>query len=195
MSITKAKKEAVLKDLTASLGGVQAAIFTDFTGVDVAGITALRAKLRAEGARYIVAKRTLVERALPAHQAVKVEIELSKLAGFPVPDWFETLLAGSTGIAFVDAEPIAVARVLVDFRKEYNKFGIKGGLLAGEFIRGDQVTALALAPPREVLLSRVLGAMLAPHGQFVGVLAAIMRKAVGTIQAIADKKKEEETTS
>ncbi len=191
MPVTREKKETTLAELAAKVEGSQAAIFTDFRGVDVAGITALRAKLRAEGVRYVVAKRKLIERALPAHEAIKVEIELSKLAGSPVPDWFNTLLAGATGIAFTDDEPLAAARVLVDFRKEYEAFVIKGGLLGGRFIAGEKVTALAQTPPREVLLAKLLGAMKAPHASFVGVLAAVMRKFVGTLQAVADKKQEE----
>jgi len=80
---------------------------------------------------------------------------------------------------------------LVDFRKEYETFVIKGALLGGEFIGPEKVKALAQTPPREVLLARLLGAMQAPAGQLVGVLAGVLRQAVGVLAAIADKKKRE----
>jgi len=171
MPITRTKKETVLAQLQGAFNEMPAAIFTDFRGVDVAGITALRAKLRAEGSRYIVAKRTLAEKALASAPA----------------DQVEPLLAGSTGICFAGAEPITVAKALVDFKKEYNSFTIKGGILDGKFVTGAQVTRLAALPSREVLLAQLFGGMKGPHRAFVGVLAAVMRQFVGTLQAIVDK--------
>jgi len=185
MPVTREKKEAALTSLKEEFGGRGSAIFTDFRGVDVAGITDLRAKLRAQGARYLVAKRTVIEKALPANEQIGVMVELDKLGNGNV---VKTLLEGSTGICFADAEPIAVAKVLVDFRKDYEKFGIKGAFLAGRFYSAAAVAALATTPPREVLLARLLGAMNGPASGFAGVLAAVIRQFLGTLQAIADEK-------
>ncbi|HUV85990.1 MAG TPA: 50S ribosomal protein L10 [bacterium] len=176
MPISRQKKEEILADLKAALGEAGGALFTDFRGVDVAGMTDLRAKLRAEGSRYVVAKRTLAERALTEAPA----------------ETLNTLLDGATGIAFVGEEPVAVAKVLVDFRKEYESFVIKGGLLGGEFIGPEKIGALAKTPPREVLLATLFAAMKSPHTSLAAVLAGTIRKAVATLAAVADKKREEE---
>ncbi|UCH79334.1 MAG: 50S ribosomal protein L10 [Candidatus Coatesbacteria bacterium] len=172
MPISKDKKESVLAELRAELERAEGALFTDFRGVDVAGMTALRALLRAEGVRYYVAKRTLAELALAEEPAETVEL----------------LLAGATGIAFVAEEPVRVAKILVDFQKEYETFTIKGGLWGGEFLAASQVGQLARTPPREVLWAKLLGAMNAPVGSFAAVLAGVVRRAVATLQAIADQK-------
>jgi len=172
MPISKGKKESILADLQAELQRSEGALFTDFRGVDVAGMTALRAQLRAEGIRYFVAKRTLAELALAEAPAETVDL----------------LLAGATGIAFVPEEPIRAAKILADFKKEHDTFVVKGGLWAGGFLAAGQVDQLAKTPPREVLWARLLGAMNAPVGSFAAVLAGVMRKAVATLQAIADQK-------
>jgi large subunit ribosomal protein L10 len=179
MPISRQKKEEILADLKTALGEAGGALFTDFRGVDVAGMTDLRAKLRAEGSRYVVAKRTLAERALTETPAETVD----------------ALLDGATGIAFVGEEPVAVAKVLVDFRKEYESFVIKGGLLGGEFVGPEKIGALAKTPPREVLLATLFAVMKSPHASLVAVLAGTLRKAVATLAAIADGKREEEAAA
>ncbi len=184
MPVTREKKKQTLAALEQEFGRAGSAIFTDFRGVDVAGITDLRAKLRAQGARYVVAKRTIIEKALPANEDAKLLIELDKLGNGNVVG---ALLGGATGICFADAEPIVVAKILADFRKDYAAFGIKGALLGAKFLDAAAVGTLATTPSREALLGRLLGAMNGPASQFVGVLAGVMRQFVGTLQAIADQ--------
>lgn len=179
MPISKQKKEAILADLKTAFGETGGAVFTDFRGVNVAGMTELRAKLRAEGSRYVVAKRTLAERALAETPA----------------ETLRTLLEGATGIAFVGEEPVVVAKILVDFRKEYGSFAIKGGLLGGEFIGPEKIGALARTPPRDVLLAMLFAAMKSPHASLAAVLAGVLRKAVATLAAVADKRREEEAAA
>jgi large subunit ribosomal protein L10 len=176
MPISRAKKEEILEDLKAEFAGAAGALFTDFRGVDVTGITALRAKLRDEGVRYVVAKRTLAERALE---------------GTP-PETLDTLLDGATGIAFVGEESVAVAKVLVDFGKDYGTFVVKGGLLGGEFVEAEKVIRLAKTPPREVLLATLFAAMKGPHTSLVLLGKGLLRQFVATLAAIADKKQAEE---
>ena len=174
MPITKARKEAALADLKRTFAAFPTAIFTDFRGVNVGGITELRAKLRAQGARYLVAKRTLTELAL----------------GESAADVRDQLLAGATGICFAGVEPIDVAQVLVGFRKDFTTFTLKGALVEGRFLTPAQLGELARTPPRPVLLARLFGAMKGPHRNLVGVMHGVLRQFVGTLQAIADKKAE-----
>lgn len=172
MPISREKKEEVLAELKAAFGEAGGALFTDFRGVDVAGMTELRSKLRAEGARYLVAKRTLAERALAETPA----------------ETRNALLEGATGVAFVTDEPVVVAKVLVDFQKEYESFAIKGGLLGGEFVAAEKINRLAKTPPRDVLLATLFAAMKSPHASLVAVLAGVLRAAVATLAAVAEKK-------
>ncbi|MGD8718561.1 MAG: 50S ribosomal protein L10 [Candidatus Zixiibacteriota bacterium] len=178
MPISKERKEEILALLKSEFGEAEGAVFTDFRGVDVAGMTRLRSTLRAEGSRYFVAKRTLAEIALSDEDK----------------ETLGALLDGATGIAFVGEEPVAVAKILVDFRKDYAAFVIKGGLLGGEFLASEKIVRLAKTPPRDVLLAMLFAAMKSPQTSLVYVMSGVMRKAVATLAAIADKKKEEENT-
>ena len=179
MPISREKKESILEDLKSEFAGAAGAVFTDFRGVDVTGMTELRTKLRDEGSRYVVAKRTLAERAL---------------ADTP-PEELNALLAGATGIAFVGEDSVAIAKVLVDFRKEYGSFVVKGGLLRGEFVTGEKITLIAKTPPRDVLLATLFAAMKSPHAGLVFLGKGLLRKAVATLAAIAEKKQAGEGTA
>jgi large subunit ribosomal protein L10 len=176
MPISREKKEEILKDLKSEFAGAAGAVFTDFRGVDVPGINDLRTKLRDEGARYVVAKRTLAERALADAPAEVVD----------------ALLAGATGIAFVGEDSVAIAKVLVDFRKEYESFVVKGGILRGEFVTGEKITLIAKTPPRDILLATLFAMMKSPHASLVFWGKGLLRKAVATLAAIAEKKQAEE---
>jgi large subunit ribosomal protein L10 len=176
MPISRTKKEEILEDLKAEFAGAAGAVFTDFRGVDVAGMTELRTKLRGEGSRYLVAKRTLAERAL---------------ADAP-PEQLNALLAGATGIAFFGEDSVAVAKVLVDFRKDYESFVVKGGILRGEFVTGEKITLIARTPPREVLLATLFAAMKSPHTSLVFLGKGLLRQFVATLAAVAEKRQAEE---
>ena len=176
MPISRKKKESILEDLKSEFAEAAGAVFTDFRGVDVIGINELRTRLRDEGSRYLVAKRTLAERAL---------------ADTP-PEAVNALLAGATGIAFVGEDSVAVAKVLVDFRKDYESFVVKGGLLRGEFVTGEKITRIAKTPPRDVLLATLFATMKSPHASLVFLGKGLLRKAVATLAAIAEKRQAEE---
>jgi large subunit ribosomal protein L10 len=78
---------------------------TDFTGLSVGKITELRRKLRAAGARYVVVKNTLAQRALAANAIRELDDHL----------------AGPTGLVLAGTDPLAAAKVLGEFAKENQK--------------------------------------------------------------------------
>ena len=145
---------------------------TDFTGLNVARITDLRRKLRAAGVEYVVVKNTLVRRAL---------------ADAKVPG-LEPHLAGPTGLVLGGADPVAAAKVLGDFVKEFEKPAIKAGLVAGAAVTPDQVKRLATLPSRTELLAKLGGALQAPMAGFVGALNGLLINMVGALEALRNKR-------
>jgi large subunit ribosomal protein L10 len=81
-------------------------------------------------------------------------------------------------------DPVAAAKVLTDFIREFEKPAIKIGLVDGRPVTGDQVKRLASLPPREVLLSQLAGAMQAPVAQLGGLLNGILYQMVGALEAL-----------
>jgi large subunit ribosomal protein L10 len=65
------------------------------------------------------------------------------------------------------------------------------GVVEGKKISPEQVKALADLPSKEVLISQLLAVMNGPTTQFVGALSGVLRKLVGTLEAIKEKKASE----
>ncbi|ADU52382.1 LSU ribosomal protein L10P [Thermaerobacter marianensis DSM 12885] len=166
--LTRAEKEALVEDLVGKLQRAQGVILTDFRGLNVAATSELRRRLRAQGVEYRVIKNTLIRRA-------------AQQAGI---EGLDALLEGPTALAFGYDDPVAPAKELSRFAKEFAQLQIKGGLLQGRVIGVKEVQALADLPSREELLAKVMGGMQAPLSGLVGVLAATLRSFVYAVDAL-----------
>ena len=168
----KAEKAATVADITARLKATSTAVLADYRGMTVGQMRDLRSKLRDGGVEMIVVKNTLARRA-------------AKAAGY---EPLSGELAGPIAMLFAADDVSAPARILNDYIRANRKMVIKAGLLEGQVIKADAVTELADLPSREVLLSRLLGAMQAPLGNLASVLQAPMTKLARTIEAVRSQK-------
>lgn len=168
-----AKQEAV-KELNEVFQKASAAVLANYQGIDAGSITAMRANMRSQSVEFRVVKNTL-----------------AKLAAKNTP--FEALDASFTGpvsvlVSFDD--PVAPAKALADQRKVDAKKTPKVicGLVGGKMISAEGVKALADLPSREALLGQMLSVMQGPTTNFVGVFSSLLRKLVGTLDAVREKK-------
>jgi large subunit ribosomal protein L10 len=175
LAISREKKEELVASYVESLTRSQAVILTDYRGLSVSDLQALRTKLRQLEGKYIVVKNSLVELALQ---------EL----GLPVP---REMLSGPTAISFCHGEVPAVAKALQDFARESKILQVKGGLMEGRILNADEVSALASMPPREVILAQVLGSIQSPAGRVVGAVTGVMRNILYLLQAHVEKLEEQ----
>jgi len=166
--IAKEKEVAELQELFAKSG---AAILTDYRGISVAEDVKLRAKMRAAGIDYRVAKNTLLKLACNNYGSTDLD----------------NYLNGPTAVAFAD-DPVAAAKVISDFIRESKKTKIKAALLTGKLIDPADVEALAKLPAREVLLANVAGAFAAPMASFAGVASAMLRQLVTVVDKVREQK-------
>ena len=92
---------------------------------------------------------------------------------------------GPTAIAFVEADgnPVAVAKALSDAAKDTKILALRGGVLSGNPITGDEIERLAKLPPLEVLQAQLVGVIVAPLTQLAAVLNAPLQNLVGLIDA------------
>jgi large subunit ribosomal protein L10 len=148
-------------------------IVADYRGLTMPQIDALRGQLLEHGARFAVVKNTLTRRAA---EAAGVEILL-------------TMLEGPTAIAFLESEgdPVAVAKALSTAARETQVLVIRGGIMEGREITGDDVQSLAKLPPTDVLRAQVVGAIAGPMSMVVGLFNAPLRDLVGVLQARIDQ--------
>lgn len=135
------EKEQLVAELKSRMDGATALYFTDFTGLNVKRMTDLRRRLRKAGVEYVVIKNTLALRA----------VNESGLTSTP--------LKGPTGVV-VSKDPVAAAKVLVDFAKENDQRPVmKGGLVEGAVVTEADVKKLATLPSRDTALGLLAGAM------------------------------------
>jgi len=170
------KKEQEISQLSSYFDQASISVLTDYRGLDVAEVTELRAKLRDAGITYKVAKNTLIKRAVN---------------GLGISD-LDNFLKGPTAAAF-GPDPVALAKILVDFAKTHNDLEIKTGLLDKKLIDVEGIKNLAKLPPREVLLGQVLGAIQSPMYGFAGSLSGLLRKFVYALDQIREQKAGAET--
>jgi len=165
-------KAREVESLVEEIRQSNAAIVTDYRGLTVRQMGALRQLLRREGCRYRVAKNTLLRRALAAAQA---------------PD-LGGMLEGPTAVVFCRSDPLAAAKVLAGFIRENKLPVLKGGMLQGKTMTPDQARELATIPGRDVLLSRLVGGVQGPLAGLVGALQGVLTQAMMTVQAYSEQK-------
>lgn len=167
-------KVAAVQELTDHFRNSTAAVLTEYRGLTVAQLKALRRSL-GENADYAVVKNTLTEIA-------------AKEAGI---DAFEGQLSGPSAIAFVTGDPVEAAKSLRDFAKANPQLIVKGGYLEGKALSGAEITRLADLESREVLLAKVAGAAQASLSRAAALFQAPLSKAVRTAEALRAKQEEE----
>lgn len=168
----RTQKEAVVAELREKLQGAQAAILAEYRGLTVARSDKLRRALEKEGATFRVVKNTL------AHLAVEgTEFEVLK-------DAFK----GPLGVVLAYQDAVAAAKVVDAFAKENPLFVVRAGALGGKLLGAADIEALSKLPSREQLLGQVVGVMVAPIRNLLGVLSGVPRSFVQVLQAIEEKK-------
>ena len=165
----KEQKETIVAELADRLKAADTVLVADYRGLTMPQIDALRTRLLESGARFTVVKNTLTRRAAEAAGA----------------DALLTLLEGPTAIAFLEADgdPVAAAKALSDAARTTRILTIRGGLLEGRPVSGDEVESLAKLPPFDVVRAQVLGAITAPLTTIVGLFAAPLQNLIGLIDA------------
>jgi large subunit ribosomal protein L10 len=166
--VLKRDKERVVAELVERLRASDTLIVADYRGLTMSEIDGVRTELLKHGARFSVVKNTLTKRA-------------AEEAG--VPSLVE-LLDGPTAIAFVlGGDMVAVAKSLNDTARQTKVLSLKGGIVQGQPVSGEQVQKLAALPPTDVLQSQVLGAVVGPLTAIVGLFTAPLRELVSVIDA------------
>jgi large subunit ribosomal protein L10 len=156
MAKTREQKQAAVEQLTKGFKEAKSVAFADYHGLTVRQVDELRNKMREADVSYVVAKKTLVNRA-------------AKEAGFELD---AKQYKGMLGIAFGSEDEIAPARVLGDMSKT-TSVQILGGIFEGVLVDQEKMVSLSRLPSKLELLGTVVGTIYAPVSSFVRVLDAI----------------------
>jgi large subunit ribosomal protein L10 len=163
-------KAASVAELTEEFRSSSAAVLTEYRGLTVSQLKALRTAL-GPTTSYAVVKNTLTKIA-------------AREAGV---EGVEELLAGPSAIAFVKGDPVEAARGLRDFAKANPLLVIKGGVMDGRPLTPADLRTLADLEPREVLLAKLAGAMKASLTGAVSLFAAPLAQTARLLEALRQK--------
>ncbi|MBM3946501.1 MAG: 50S ribosomal protein L10 [SAR202 cluster bacterium] len=161
-----------VSELRGKLERGKVVIAADYTGLDVATISALRRKLKESGSEIVVAKNTLTK--LAADGIGKGALASS--------------LTGPTALVVGYQDPIQSARGLSDYvRTTRVNFKIRGGVLGGQPMTPQDVERLAAISSEREVMAQLAGQLLASLSMLVGVLNAPVRGLATVMQRSAEK--------
>jgi large subunit ribosomal protein L10 len=163
--VNRDEKAASVAELRERFGRASVALVAANLGLTAAQSRALRRTLRAVGGELKVAKHTLG----------KIAMRETRYANCG------DMLRGPRGLVFGYADPVAVAKALVDFAGQHAKLQIDGGAVEGQIIKPDQVKALALMPGLSSLQARIVRQALAPGQRVASALQSPARRIAGAI--------------
>ncbi|MDE0176451.1 MAG: 50S ribosomal protein L10 [Defluviicoccus sp.] len=168
--MNRTQKEEQVATLNALFGVTTLVVVTRPVGLTVAQATDLRRRMRDAGAQFKVTKNRLTRLAL-------------KGTAF---EGLDGLFVGPTAIAYSD-DPVAAARVAVDFAENNDSLGIVGGGLGAQVLDAAGVTALARLPSLDELRGRLVGMIQTPATRLAGVLQAPAGQVARVFGAYANK--------
>ena len=169
----RAQKQRLVEALQQDLADTGCVVVTHQTGLNVAEATQLRRQVRGGGASFRVTKNRLARRALAG-------TAFEPLA---------PLFTGPTAIAF-SRDPLAAAKVVVEFANRNNKLTIIGGGLAGRQLDAAGVKELASLPSLDELRGKLVGLLQAPATRLAVVLQAPAGQLARVLAAYAERQAE-----
>jgi large subunit ribosomal protein L10 len=166
----RAQKAETVAGLAKTLTEVSVVVVTRNHGLTVAQASDLRNKMRAAGANYKVTKNRLAR------------IAFDGTPYQPLGD----LLTGPIGLA-TSTDPVAAAKVAVEFAKGNDKFEIVGGAMGATMLDVTGVKALAELPSLDELRARLVGVINAPATKLAQLATAPAAKLARVFGAYATK--------
>jgi len=145
LAVDRAEKKEAVAALNEAFKATNVVLVAHYSGLSVAQMQTLRKQMKQAGASLKVAKNRLA----------KIALEGTDVASIG------SLLKGPTVIAF-SGDPVAAAKVAVDFSKANDKLVILGGAMGTTSLNVDGVRALATMPSLDELRAKLVGLIQAP---------------------------------
>lgn len=164
----RVKKEGIVADLLEKKGKAKAMVFTNYQGLTHKQIEALKKGIKAADAEFVVAKNTLLQKAMSDVKDVET-------------------LKGPTGTIFAYADVVAPLKEVAKAIKLFALPTIKFGILEGQIFSGEQILKIASLPTREVLIAQFVGGLKAPLFGFHRALSWNISKLILTLKEIEKK--------
>jgi len=171
LALSRKKKDQVLAQYQKWVDDSQAVVLVEYTGIKMAQLDLIRAKLREHGGEFHIIKNTFARKIFEAN-------------GLTIPEGY---LVKSTAMAFAFQDAAATTKALTEATVKMEAIKLKGGFLGKQALNALQVKALAELPPLRVVRAQLLGTLQAPAGKLVRTLAEPARSLAAVIHAHAEQ--------
>jgi len=148
-------KEKMVSEVDTEIKDSEIVVVSQQLGLNADQTRALRVAMRKEGVGLKVVKNTLIKHVISG----------TRLSGL------EKFLHGPTMIAY-SKDPVAAAKVSVEFSKKNDKFKVVGGVMGDKVMEEAQIKMLASLPSLDQLRATLIGLLQAPATKVAGVLQA-----------------------
>lgn len=176
MALRLADKQAIVAEVNEAATNALSAVVSDYRGLTVEQMTAMRAKARASGVYLRVVRNTLAKRAVEG-----TEYECLTEA-----------LVGPTMFAFSQEDPGAAARLLKDYAKEFDALEVKALSIGGQLFGPGDLDRVASLPTRDEAIALLMAVMQAPITKLARTMNEVPGKLVRTLAAVRDQKQASE---
>lgn len=168
------KKIETVAKLKESLLKTKSIVLTDHTGTTHLQLEKLRKNIKKLGGDFLIVKNTLLKRAL---EETPFADKINK-----------DLLTGPTSVLLSFKDEISPLKALVSVTRELNLLKIKQGALTNKSLDDKEVIRLAELPPKEILLSQLIGMLKNPQTRLVYSLKGNLIKLALVLKAVSEKK-------
>lgn len=163
-------KEQLVQNLKQIFMSHNIVLISHNKGLTVANAKELRKGMKQVGAKYLIAKNTLVKLALEGTNF----IELQKM------------MEGPTSMTY-STDPVSAAKVLYEYAKTNDKLKILGAVMDGKLLDANDVQVLASLPSLDVLRANFIGLLQAPASKIARVLQAPACQVARVLNAYSEK--------
>ena len=178
--MTRADKDAVIKDLREKIESANALFLTNMIGIEANQAVDIRKKVRESKGTIVVTRNTLFGKASEGTYAEELLKDLK----------------GTNAVAFAFDEAPGVAKVIYEAAKELDQVVLNDGYLGQKLLPAKEVEALAKLPSRDEMLGTLLATFNAPISAFARLMNSV-KDEVETqgVEKPADLKVEETATA
>jgi large subunit ribosomal protein L10 len=168
--VDRAQKEQVVEELGQIFESSGVVVVAHYEGLTVAEMQDLRAQMREVGGSVRVAKNKLAKIALEGQPCASIA----------------EYLTGMTVLSYSE-DPVAAAKVVVDYAKGNDKLQILGGSMGEDSLDIAGVKAVAAMPSREELIASIVGCIGAPASNIAGAIGAPASNIASVLSTIEEK--------
>lgn len=170
MAITKQRKQELVDGYVELLKQAKGLVITEYRGMSMKQLDALRRKLRENNANLTITKNTLFKIAL-------------RQVGMAAPD---KLFTGPVAVAVAFGDLSKTIKTVLEFTKESELFIAKGGVVGATSFASKDLETISNLPGLDVLRAQLIGLTTMPLTQFLGLLEEPGRQVVAVIQAATE---------